>query len=237
MRVEVFDDHEWANNVAELWVSHMSDHRDSRICLPTGETPRPVYELAAPVLDLTEATVFLLDEFELPGGNAARCDSMLQRDLLGSLAEPPKTLHRLDVEAADAAVECARFDALVADEGLNLTLLGLGGNGHLGLNEPGTTPDSPTRAVALAPATTQAVSRYGAGAVPTGGLTLGLRRILESDEVWLLVTGSHKAHVLASMLNGPIGSDLPASYLRNHRNAIVFADRSAARELSPANSG
>jgi 6-phosphogluconolactonase/glucosamine-6-phosphate isomerase/deaminase len=231
MHIELFDDHEWASNVAERWISHMSDHPDSRICVPTGETPRPVYASAATDIDLSEATVFLLDEFDLPSGNAARCDSMLQRDLLNSLAVAPKAFHRLDVDTIDADAECARFDSLVDNGGLDLTLLGLGGNGHLGLNEPGTTSDSRTRAVTLTPTTTRAVSRYEASAQPIGGLTLGLRRILESEEIWLLVTGSHKAPILAEMLNGPITSDLPASYLRYHSRATVFANRSAAAGL------
>lgn len=231
MRVEVFADDKWASVVAERWISRVADRPDSRICLPTGETPRPVYELAAPVVNLTEATVFLLDEFGLPSGNAARCDSMLQRDLLRSLARPPKAFHRLDVDTTDAVVECARFDALVADGGLDLTLLGLGGNGHLGLNEPGATPDSRTRAVTLAAATTEAASRYEVGARPVGGLTLGLHRILSSDAIWLLVSGSHKADVLAQTVMGPVTSNLPASFLRNHADVTVFADQAAATNL------
>lgn len=231
MHIELFDDQEWASNVAEHWISHMSSHPDSRICLPTGKTPRPLYAASTPEIDLSEATVFLLDEFGLPSGSAARCDSMLQRDLLSSLAAAPNAFHRLDVDAMDADAECERFDSLVSDGGLDLTLLGLGGNGHLGLNEPGTTSDSRTRAVMLTPTTIKAVTRYEVNAQPIGGLTLGLSRILESDEIWLLVTGSHKAAILAEMLNGPITSDLPASYLRNHSNATIFADRSAAAGL------
>lgn len=231
MRVEIFDDQDWADRVAERWITHMSERPDSRICLPTGGTPRPVYARSAPEMDLSEATVFLLDEFDLPPGSAGRCDSMLQRDLLGSLRQMPRAFHRLDVDATDTAFECARFDALVADGGLNLTLLGLGGNGHLGLNEPGTEADSPTRVVDLAPTTTRAAARYAVGEGPVGGSTLGMRRILESDEIWLLVTGQHKAAILGDMVNGSITSMLPASYLRDHHNTIVFADRSAAANL------
>lgn len=231
MDIEVFDDHEWADQVAKRWISHMSHHPDSRICLPTGETPRPVYTRSASQVDLSEATIFLLDEFDLPLGSAARCDSMLKRDLLGSLTKPPGTFHQLDATAADPETECARFDALVSDGGLRMTLLGLGGNGHLGLNEPGTRADSPTRPVRLTPTTTQAAARYDADARPVGGMTLGMQRILGSDEIWLLVTGSHKAAILGEMMNGPITPNLPASYLRNHRNTTVFADSSAAAGL------
>jgi glucosamine-6-phosphate deaminase len=231
MRIEIFADQVWADRIVERWISHMADNPKSRICLPTGETPRPVYARATPDIDLSASTVFLLDEFDLPPGSAGRCDAMIRRDLLGSLAKAPGAFHRLDVDAAEADIECARFDALVANGGLNLTLLGLGTNGHLGLNEPGTAADSQTRAVPLTPTTIRAVERYEVGAQPVTGVTLGLHRILHSDEIWLLVTGSHKAEILAEMLHGPITSDLPASYLRNHSDTTVFADRSAAAGL------
>lgn len=231
VRLEVFDDQQWADHVAQRWTSYVHDHPTARVCLPTGETLRPVYTRCAPVIDLSTTTVFLLDEFDLPKGSPARCDSMLDRDLLGSLTEPPGNFHRLDVNTTDPEEECARFDALIRDGGLNLTLLGLGRNGHLGLNEPGTTRNSPTRAVDLAPTTTSAVRRYDPDAIAVCGMTLGLSGILASDEIWLLVTGSLKAATLERMMNGPVGSGLPASYLRNHPNTTVFADRSAAARL------
>jgi glucosamine-6-phosphate deaminase len=224
----VFDDQEWADRVAQRLVEKIDASPTSRVCLPTGETPRPMYMACAPLLDVTKATLFLLDEFGLPSNSPGRCDSMLQRDLLGSLTEPPGAYHRLDVDSATPDDECDRFDSLVADGGLDLTLLGLGGNGHLGLNEPGTPSNSPTRVTDLAPTTTNAVRGYDADAEAVGGMTLGLQRILESAEIWLLVTGSHKATVLERMLNGPITSDLPASFLRTHPNTVVYADQSAA---------
>jgi 6-phosphogluconolactonase/glucosamine-6-phosphate isomerase/deaminase len=231
IRLEIFDDHDWADEVAQRLVSSLTAQPTARICLPTGNTPRPVYTACAPTIDLSSATVFLLDEFGLPPGSPARCDSMLQRDLLGSIAETPARYHRLDVNAIDGAAECARFDSLIADGGLDLTLLGLGGNGHLALNEPGTGADSPTRVAELAPSTAAAVRGYDPDADPTDGMTLGLQRILASDEIWLLVTGTHKAQILERTINGPISSDLPASFLRDHPNAVVYADRSAAALL------
>lgn len=228
-RFEIFEDNDWAAEVARKFSTKLLCHPAARICLPTGETPRPAYVAAAPMVKLDAATVFLLDEFELPDGSSGRCDFMLERDLLGSLAQPPAVYHRLNASADDPNVEVARFDNLVADGGLDLVLLGLGGNGHLGLNEPGTAPDSPTRQTDIAPSTTQAAERYDPDAKPTRGMTLGLNRILAADEIWLLVTGAHKASPLERMINGSIGSDMPASFLRSHANTTVFADRSAAR--------
>lgn len=111
--------------------------------------------------------------------------------------------------------------------------MGLGLNGHIGFNEPGSTADSPTRVVNLE-ARSQAVAtdRYGAGAVPVRGITLGLARLLVADEIWLLVTGERKADVLRRALEGPEGSDCPASFLRRHPSLRVLADGAAASSLT-----
>ena len=228
MLLEIFDYDQWADRVAQRWATIMQRNRAARLCLPTGETARPVYAVAASVMDLDAATVFIPDEFDLPPGDPARCDEMIQHDLLNLLTHQPKAVHGLDPAAQDPDAECRRFASLVADGGLDLTLLGLGGNGHLGLNEPGTPADAPTRVTRLASSTTEAASRYGADAQPNWGMTLGMEEIIDSDEVWLLVTGSHKADILDRTLNGPIGPDVPATYLREHPNAVVFADRAAA---------
>ena len=228
VRVEVFDDDQWASRVAARWSAYLLHKPSARLCLPTGETPRPVYASAAPVVDFSSSAVFVLDEFDLPEGDPARCDSMIGRDFLSLLIEPPASVDALDPAAPDPEAECRRFESLVDTGGLDLTMLGLGGNGHLGLNEPGTAIDAPTRVVRLAQATARAAERYGPGATPESGMTLGMRSILDSRDVWLLVTGAHKATILDRVLNGPIGPDVPATYLRDHPNAVVFADRSAA---------
>ena len=187
-----------------------------------------MYAVAASVMDLDAATVFMLDEFDLPPGNPARRDMMIQHDLLDLLMHSPKVVHGLDPGVPDPDAECRRIASLVADGGLNLTLLDLGGNGHIGLNEPGTPADAPTRVTRLASSTVEAVSRNGADAEPKWGMTLGMGAILQSKEIWLLVTGSDKAEILERTLNGPIGPDVPATYLREHPQAVVFADRAAA---------
>ena len=102
-------------------------------------------------------------------------------------------------------------------------------NGHIGLNEPGSTADDPTRVVTLeARSRSVAIDRYGAAAAPERGITLGIGRLLESREIWLLVTGERKAAVLAEALDGPESADLPASFLRRHPRLRVIADEPAA---------
>ena len=203
-----------------------------RLCVPTGSTPVPAYRaLAEQGGGLGAATVFLLDEFGLPPGHPARCDSMIRRALLDHLEVAPRHFHALDPDATDLDAECARYETAVAAGGLDLTLLGLGGNGHLGLNEPGSERNSRTRRVTLAPSTMRHAEEYGPGGRPSWGLTMGIGTILESKEIWLLVTGEHKAAILSRALNGPVGSAVPASFLRDHANVVVVADAPAAAQL------
>ncbi len=239
MRVEVVEETRWAETVADRFCARLRQRPRLRVCLPTGRTPREPYaavaaRVAGGQASLAEAEVVLLDEFGgLPPDDPARCATMLARDLLDRLDAPPAAVHRLDPDTGDVDAECARYRRVVADGGLDLCLLGIGANGHVGLNEPGSAPDAPTRRVALAPETIAAARQYG-GDAPQWGMTLGLAEILAAHEIWLLVAGGHKAGILAEALEGPVTPALPASLLREHARLLVLADEPAAAELSSA---
>ena len=210
------------------------------MCLPTGDTPSPVYaELArlsaAGTISFAQATIVGLDEWiGLPEGDPARCDVRMRSELIDLLDPAPAYVPiRLDLPPDDAAVV---HDQVVA-QGIDLCLLGLGMNGHVGFNEPGSTADSPTRVVELAPASRDAArARYGASATPVSGITVGLSRVLEAREVWLLVTGHRKADILRRMTEGPETPEVPASWLRRHPALRIIADEAAAATL-PASPG
>ena len=232
IRFEVFEDDRWADEVARRWQKFMERQPVARLCLPTGDTPRPLYEIAAHVIDFGSSEVFLLDEFCLPSGDPARCDGVFESDFLSHLDSQPMAVHSFDAQASNLEAECDRIEGLVDSGGLDLTVLGLGGNGHLGLNEPGSEADSLTRVVSLARPTKEAATeKYGSLVEPEHGMTIGMRQILASREIWLLVTGSHKTEILRRVLADPIGPDLPASFLRGHPNVTVFANESAAGHL------
>jgi glucosamine-6-phosphate deaminase len=232
LQLEVFDATEWPGAVAARLTRFLHRAPDARICLPTGSTPRPMYRTFAEAGgDLSGATVFLLDEFGLPAGSAARCDEMIRRDLLDLLSVPPGAVHTIDVDAPDLEAECRRYEALVRAGGLDLTLLGLGGNGHLGVNEPGSEIETTTRVVQLTPETIRHAQVYGPGAPATWGVTIGIDTLLASDALWLLVTGSHKAEILERTMHDDISPAVPATFLRTHHNVTVFADEAAAALL------
>jgi glucosamine-6-phosphate deaminase len=229
---------DWARVVAEWFAARLDAHPDLRVCLPTGDTPTPVYaELVAAEwrgeAKLGGATIVLLDEWVgLPPGDPARCDARLRDELVDQLAGGVGRFVSIDVDGPDPEAAAATHDAVVADGGLDLAILGIGQNGHVGFNEPGSRPDDGTRLVRLAASSRDAATaRYGAGVTPTAGITVGLARLLEAREIWLLATGEHKAAILRRALEEPEGPDCPASYLRRHPRLVVFADEAAASRL------
>ena len=234
--LEVLPAATWADRVAEALAGRFRSDPGLRVCLPTGSTPLPVYArlpdvLKAGGISVGRASVVLLDEYlGLPTGHPVRCDVQLHRMLIDRLAPAPAGLVTFDVDGDDPDAACLAVDAEIdALGGLDLVLLGLGLNGHIGMNEPGTSLDAPTRVTGLAASTIEAARRYGADPPPTRGVTLGMARILAAHEIWLLATGERKAGILASALEGPITPDLPASLLRGHLRMRVIADDAAAR--------
>ena len=225
---------DWAGVVADALAARIARQPGLVACLPTGSTPLPVYDrlpgaLARHGTTLERARVVQLDEYlDLPPGHPARCETKLRTHLLDRLARPPARIVRFDVDDGDPAETCATFEAqLRALGGLDLVVLGLGANGHVGMNEPGTPATGRTRVVELSPSTIQAARRYGADPPPTRGLTLGLADILEAGEIWLLVTGAPKAAILAAAIDGAVSADIPASLLRGHPGLRVLADDAA----------
>jgi len=234
LQMDVLPVDAWAERVASDLVERLQFEPDLRLCLPTGDTPAPVYAALAARLEageasLERATIVLLDEWVgLEPGDPARCDGRLRRELLDRASPGPAAFHPVLVDELAPDEAAARHDE-VAAAGLGLTLLGLGINGHLGFNEPGSTADSPTRVVTLeAGSGDAAVERYGASRVPEAGITLGMDQLLATDEIWLLVTGARKAEILERALRGPVGPDVPASFLRSHPRLRVIADTAAA---------
>ncbi len=226
----------WAAAVAHALAERLRATPALRICLPTGSTPPPLYrELVAAAgrgeVSFADAELVLLDEYVgLAPDDPARCDVQLRADLVDPLPVGPAAFHAIRVDELPAEEAAAAHDAL-AERGLHLALVGLGRNGHVGFNEPGSAADSPTRVVELTPESVAASAEYGARSVPTLGVTIGLARLLEADELWLLVTGAHKVEVLRATLEGPETPDVPASYLPRHPRLVVWADQEATAEF------
>jgi len=132
--------------------------------------------------------------------------------------------------AEDSNKECEVYEQLIRDHGgVDLQLLGIGGNGHIGFNEPGTSFQSRTHVVKLAPATRNDNARFFEKLedVPTEAITMGIETIMESKEILLLASGEGKQEAMRRLLSGEVTEDFPASILNNHPNVTIIADEAA----------
>lgn len=209
--------------------------------LPTGRTPVPLYaELVRrhreEELSFARATVFNLDEYwplapAAPGGFAA----YMRKHLVDQVDLPADQFFIPDgaCPAEDVEEHCAAYRRAIVDAGgIGLQVLGLGNNGHVGFNEPGSGPGSVTRLVDLAPATVERYAHDFPGQEPPSkGITLGVADILAARRLLVLVTGSDKAAVAERALKGEVGADCPASLLREHAAVTWVLDEAAASEL------
>ena len=239
MEVVVSAAEQWPGSVADAWCRRLAADPALRMVCPTGATPEPVYaemarRVSAGEASFARAEVFVLDEYlGLPAGHPASCQSMLRRTLVDHVDLRPGSVHFFPTGAGDPAAGAAALDAEIGSHGFDLVIVGLGLNGHVGMNEPGSSIDSATRVVELAESTRRTAVGYGAGDPPTHGVTIGLDRIMESAEVWLIVTGGHKAEILDRALQREMTPAVPASLLRAHPALTVFADAPAASRLAP----
>ena len=227
--------------------SRMSSSRSSQrepgavLGLPTGRTPVLLYqELVARArsgaLDLSRASTFNLDEFlGLPPAHPGSYRQFMEHHLFGHLGERRPRVHFLDGISQDAAGECARYEAAIAAAGgIDLQILGLGTNGHIGFNEPGPDLAARTHRVELRPETRRSNAALFGGEidlVPREALSMGMATILQARRLVLVATGEWKAACVRRMIEGPLTTMLPASFLQVHAHVEVMLDEAAARDL------
>ncbi len=228
----------WGAAIAELWCARLTAHPTLRMCLPAGHTPTPVYAAMRRAVgdgeaSFRQATIYLLDEYGgLHPDDPGRCGNMLRSQLLDGIDLPPRQYVHLNADETNLDPLCRASDQQLERGPLDLAILGIGTNGHLGMNEPGTHPGSLTRRVELHASTIAASARYlDHTDVPTWGVTLGMKALLAAHEVWLLATGPHKADIIARTVHGELGNAVPASLLRGHPNCVVWLDHEAAAGL------
>jgi glucosamine-6-phosphate deaminase len=209
--------------------------------LATGHTPIPLYRALVDLhragrVDFAQVTTFNLDEFlGLSPRDPRSYRSFMQRHLFDHLNLRASRIHFLDGSTRDVARECRRYErAIDRAGGIDLQILGLGTNGHIGFNEPAKALVAPTHQARLQTATRRAnASLFGGrvGAVPRDALSMGMATILMARRIVLLATGASKARCVARMIEGGVTPLLPASFLQLHRHAEVWLDRRASADL------
>jgi 6-phosphogluconolactonase/glucosamine-6-phosphate isomerase/deaminase len=242
MRFETFESEaEVAAAAAELLAAAVRAKPDARVILPAGKTPLLLYaeilrRATAHELDLSRARFVQLDEYVGCGPKEPRSfRSLLSRHLLDPLEALGRSADQdrlIDGAAKDVRAEIERHGARFLQEGgADLCFLGLGRNGHVAFNEPGTPREQRAHEVPLASQTRAAAEPdFGRSKAPERGITLGLHEIRASRRIVLLVTGASKRAILAALFDEPPSSARPASLLLDQPDLVILADRAATRD-------
>ncbi len=229
-----------ANMCANIIGSAIREKPEIVLGLATGRTMEPLYAALAERhrrqgLDFAGCVAFALDEYVgLGPAHEQSYSYYLQRHLFDQVGISPDQIRLLDGLAPDLDAEAQRYEQeITARGGIDLQLVGMGNNGHIGFNEPGSSFGSRTRPVPLTPETiAQNAEVFGNPAkVPSYAITMGVATILEAGRCVMLVTGSAKAGILARAMESSPTTEITASALQLHPDCLVIADKAAASSL------
>ncbi|KAB2637686.1 MAG: glucosamine-6-phosphate deaminase [Verrucomicrobia bacterium] len=232
---------ELAGELSELIRSRAAEGRMAVLGLATGATPLPLYQELSRLhhqgLSFANVISFNLDEYlGLARDHAESYWTFMHRNLFDHIDMPESNIHLPSGVLPEAAIpaHCTEYEARIRDAGgLDFQLLGIGGTGHIGFNEPGSPRDSRTRRVLLDEMTRcdAAPAFGGVCQVPTQAITMGCGTILEARRIVLLAWGERKAAIVNTALNGPLTEQVSASFLQEHPNTSFYLDHGAASAL------
>ncbi|MBQ8251482.1 MAG: glucosamine-6-phosphate deaminase [Alphaproteobacteria bacterium] len=208
--------------------------------LPTGSTPIPVYKLLVQAyqnkeISFKNVVTFNMDEYKgLAAEHNQSYHYFMQENLFGLIDIPRNQIHILDGMAKDTSAECKAYEEKIASfGGIDIQLAGIGENGHLAFNEPGTSFQSLTHEQKLTENTIEVNSRFFEKKedVPTSALTIGLKTVFEAKKVIVLATGEKKAEAVYKSVRMPVTENCPASILQEHENSVFVCDEGAGKKL------
>ena len=239
MQVHVFENAQQVGKAAALlFASQVMRKPESVLGLATGSSPIGCYQELiamhqAGVLDFSKCTSYNLDEYcALPVDHACSYHTFMQEELFNHINM--KAHFVPDGNAADLQAECARYDAAIqAAGGIDMQLLGIGRNGHIGFNEPADFFTYGTQIVELTESTIQANRRFfdSEKDVPRRAISLGIGGIMSAKEIVLVAMGEDKAEAILKTVTGPVTPQVPASILRTHPHVTILVDQAAGKLL------
>jgi glucosamine-6-phosphate deaminase len=227
---------EMSQKAAEYLIEKIRRNPAITLGLATGGTPVGLYDELVKDhqtnhTSYQDVTTFNLDEYMgLSGEDPNSYRYFMNQQLFDRIDIPKANTHVPFGDTKDPKQQCSDYETLLKNHGgIDLQILGIGSNGHIGFNEPGTSFQSETHIVDLAPTTREANARFfnSLNEVPTQAITMGIASIMRSKEILLLISGEKKQDALAKLLQGEVSEDFPASILRNHPHVTIIADEAA----------
>lgn len=240
MKIVVADTYEaMSKTVADDVIQLVQSIQKPLLCTASGDSPTGLYkELVQKIntgqLDISQWYFISLDEWAgMNGNDEGSCRYHLNQQLFDPLKIRAEKILFFDGRANDLHMQCDEIEnAIKSHGGIDVAIVGLGMNGHVGMNEPGTSAALHSHVADIDPVTQKIGQKYFKEQQQlTNGLTLGLATLMEARNIVLLVNGKNKAQIVQQVLEGEVSETLPASLLRNHRNLKVYLDKEAAAML------
>lgn len=231
---------EMSRAAAQIFAERIKKKPNIVLGLATGGTPVKMYKELIRMhkeecLDFSKVATFNLDEYlGLSGDHDQSYRFFMDTNLFNHINIKKQNTHVLNGKAKDAAAECKAYEeAIKKAGGIDIQLLGIGANGHIAFNEPGSAKNSRTRVVDLTEKTIEDNARFFASIneVPRQALSMGNGTIMEAREVVLIADKASKADVISKAIEGPVTEQVPASLLQTHKNATFVVDKDAASKL------
>lgn len=240
MQIIVCKDYEeMSRTAAELAADSVRDNPEALVSFPGGDTPVGMVHSFAELVnqnkvDISKASYVSLDEWVgLSGSDEGSCGLFNRENLISRLRKPFARIHLINGAAEDIEQERKALDDFIGTYGpLDVSVLGIGMNGHLGFNEDGVDFDLKAHIIPLSETTKQVMTKYfGDKFHPEYGISQGIRQIMAAKKVILIANGAHKAEIIQRAVKGEVTNRVPASVLQNHPNCYVVVDQSAAADL------
>jgi galactosamine-6-phosphate isomerase len=239
MQYQVFKTYdELSEQTAQTVIELIKEKPNATICVASGETPllsfKKIVEKSSE-LDLSQVTFVALDEWVgIDRSNSGSCGYFIEQNLIKPLGLEAHQIHYFDGMSADLDSECAKMDEFVATHGgLDLIVVGVGINGHIGLNEPGSSFDLYAHVSQLAQMTIDVGQKYFSSTTAlTQGITIGLKHVLEAKKAILIANGPKKGPIIQQLLASEISEDLPATVFKKHHNGLVWVDEALATSIT-----
>jgi glucosamine-6-phosphate isomerase len=223
--------------VADFIIAIVKAKPNATMVLTSGDTPKMAYQLIAQkatAKDFEKVKIIGLDEWVgVPPASEGSCKYIVYENLLKPLNISEENYTFFDSMSNDLFAECKRVDKLIFDSGgLDFILVGIGLNGHLGLNEPGSSFDAYCQVTQLEEMTISTGQKYFSSQTPLSqGITVGIKQLLEAKTAMIIANGSRKADIINKTINDPISENLPSTALRLHQNGLLLIDEAAAGKL------
>lgn len=237
--IKVKDYNEMSDRAFEIMKEIVTAKPDAVLGLATGSSPVGVYQRIVQDhrengTSYSQITTVNLDEYlGMPQDHPESYYSFMHKNLFSGLDIPESNIH-LPEDGIDKQAQCKKYNDILDDLNIDIQVLGIGSNGHIGFNEPGTPADSKTHIVDLDESTRRDNARFfdSIDDVPTQAITMGIASIMAAKKIMVIASGENKADAIAAMINGPETVDVPASALQSHPDVVVIVDEAAASKLA-----